>query len=407
MNGRYIGLALQGGGSYAAFTAGALRALLRPQRKLLAADEIHSISGTSGGALNAVLLGLAIQKGERKPWLYVDQLWELNQIESLLKARFPNLRLLPDQLLALTIGEAKRLKERAPRITKQLAELSKTNDYALNCIKSLLHHAAPDLPEDPSSALLENRRPFVTIAATEVRTGMAHYFTNNAPMIRKFERFNMRQRYDLIKTLCLSGLFASVAHPSVFNAVPIDENLYWDGYYSSNPPFMHLFREGCDEVILIRLVQQRRKSVGEDAASVRDRIEEIIQNTAPNMEIMMYLAMREILANNSERLSGVQLKMSPRRLTRRSVFHEIRLLKSGNIGDEGYPLSALVEKLTGLGERAVGHRKGFAATYRGTIAGLQIITEVDFETEEVRTEVLDLDKLLFEETAEEEDPFPG
>ncbi len=56
------GLALQGGGAYAAFTAGALKAMFSAERGLLRPAAIRSISGTSGGALNALLLGVGIHE---------------------------------------------------------------------------------------------------------------------------------------------------------------------------------------------------------------------------------------------------------------------------------------------------------------------------------------------------------
>ena len=51
-----INLALQGGGAHGAFTWGVLDRLLEEERLL----EIDGISGTSAGAMNAVVLGLRV-----------------------------------------------------------------------------------------------------------------------------------------------------------------------------------------------------------------------------------------------------------------------------------------------------------------------------------------------------------
>ena len=83
-------------------------------------------------------------------------------------------------------------------------------------------------------------------------------------MIEQFQELNISRNYGLLKELTLRGVYASLAHPNLFKSVEIDQNLYWDGYYTSNPPFFYMFREGCDEIFLIRLIQRNREDIGED-----------------------------------------------------------------------------------------------------------------------------------------------
>lgn len=395
MRGNNIGLALQGGGSYAAFTSGVLKALLNRRRRFLAPDDILSVSGTSGGALNAALLGRALHEKRPNPLVYVDRLWQLNRLERHLKKNFRALGLVPDEVLARLIGMGRNLLEAQPHLAG--GGSAKLKAAAMSCMEEMVHAAVPGLPADPLEPLLPARRPYVTVAATEVRTATAHYFTNNRRMIRKFERLEIAKHRRLIRPLGLAGVYASLAHPLVFNPVRIDEDMYWDGYYTCNPPFVYLFREGCDEVVLVRLVQQTRESVGESAAAVKDRIEEIIQNTTINMEILAYLAMREVLLG-SRLAEGAELKLAMKKLSPAAVYHEIRLLKPGNIADEGYPLSEFIEKLIRMGRKVVEDKEGFISTYRKSGKGLQVVSEIRFETEEVRSYVVDLDKLLFDES---------
>lgn len=58
---KHIDLALQGGGAHGAFTWGVLERLLEDERL-----EIDGISGTSAGALNAVVLADGLMAGGRK-----------------------------------------------------------------------------------------------------------------------------------------------------------------------------------------------------------------------------------------------------------------------------------------------------------------------------------------------------
>lgn len=58
---RHIELALQGGGAHGAFTWGVLDRLLEDER-----IEIAAISGTSAGAMNAVVLADGLMAGGRK-----------------------------------------------------------------------------------------------------------------------------------------------------------------------------------------------------------------------------------------------------------------------------------------------------------------------------------------------------
>ncbi len=400
MKGKDVGLALQGGGSYAAFTSGVLKRLLDGRARFLAPEQIRSISGTSGGAINAVLLGKAIHDNQKNPTDYVSRMWQLNQIENMLKREFPFFKLLPRDFLSALVSMQRKSTESNPLLVAKIPKIAQNNSaksFALRAIDKMLHFAAPTLPQDLHVGVLPNKRPYVTVAATEVRTARAHYFTNNTRMIKKFQRFEIAHKNKSMKELTLQGVYASIAHPNLLRPVQIDDDVYWDGYYTSNPPFVHLFREGCDEVILIRLVQHEREEVREDRQYIKDRTEEIIQNTTLNMEILAYLAMREVMLSAQASNGGLDLKLGLKKVKPTAIFHEIRLLKSGNIADEGYPLAGLVDKLIGLGEKVVSDKNGFIKTYRGAEKGLEIISEINFESEEVASRVIDLDKLLFEE----------
>ena len=391
-----IGLALQGGGAYAAFTAGVLDALLNRRRNFLPPEDIRSISGTSGGALNAALLGLALHEGQHELTRYVNRLWEFNRLERVIRDYCLPLHLVPDEYIAALFGTHRHVRDALPQMADAISENIRLHGTLTQLINTIVHAAAPSLAQDLAAPLLPNRRPYVAVAATEIRTAEAHYFTNNTRMIARFRRLKISRQYQILNELTLNGVYASMAHPSAFAPVVIGENIYWDGYYTANPPFTFLYREGCEEVILVRLVQTRRDAVGQDGGFIRDRTEEIIQTTTLSKEIQAYLAMRDVWFGNRDKIKGMRMSMAMRKFDDIGIFHEIRLLKSGKIWEQGYPFSDFVDKLLRLGREVVAHRKGFIATYRQAPRGMQIISEIDFDDERVESSVIDLDALLFE-----------
>jgi hypothetical protein len=109
--------------------------------------------------------------------------------------------------------------------------------------------------------------------------------------------------------------------------------------------------------------------------------------------------MRELVTANRAFREGAELKLALKRFDPAAIYHEIRLLKPGQLTDEGYPLSRFVDKLLRVGRKAVTDRQGFIAAYRDAAPGLQVVTEIDFESEDVRSRVIDIDRLLFREGA--------
>ncbi len=394
MEGKDIGLALQGGGAYAAFTAGVLKALLNRRRRFLAADQIRSISGTSGGALNALALGKGLHEGGKNPTHYINCLWQLNRIESVVKKHVAPLHLVPDEFVEAIIGMGRHFTDSTPHLSASMGDQARGSRVLNRLVEQLLRAVDPNLPAQNDVPLLPARRPYVTVAATEVRTTMAHFFTNNARMISRYGKLGIAKVHPILHELTLDGVLASTAHPSAFAPVRIGSNVYWDGYFTSNPPFTYLFREGCEEVILIRLVPSTREEVRSDAAFVRDRTEEIIQTSTLSKEIQSYFEMREFFLANRQQLKGVRSNVAMRSIDNIGIFHEIRLNKPGNITEQGYPFSAFVDKLLGLGEQVVTDRDGFISAHRKVKRGLQIISEIDFVSGKVESKAIDLDELI-------------
>ena len=84
-----IAIACQGGGSQTAFTAGALKALC--EAGVADEFEIVSMSGTSGGAVCAVLLWHALERGEARPWQQLMDFWQDNSAQGWAEIAFNKL----------------------------------------------------------------------------------------------------------------------------------------------------------------------------------------------------------------------------------------------------------------------------------------------------------------------------
>jgi NTE family protein len=84
-----IAIACQGGGSQTAFTAGALKALC--EAPIADEFEIVSMSGTSGGAVCAILVWYALERGDHQPWRQLMDFWQDNSAKGWAEIAFNQL----------------------------------------------------------------------------------------------------------------------------------------------------------------------------------------------------------------------------------------------------------------------------------------------------------------------------
>jgi NTE family protein len=95
-----IAIACQGGGSQTAFTAGALKELC--EARVIDEFEIVSMSGTSGGAVCAVLLWHALERGANPPWRQLMDFWQDNSAKGWAEIAFN--QLLVDSIRMINSG---------------------------------------------------------------------------------------------------------------------------------------------------------------------------------------------------------------------------------------------------------------------------------------------------------------
>ena len=250
---RPINLALQGGGSHGAFTWGVLDALLADTRLTL-----EGISGTSAGAVNAVALASGYAKGQREGTdprqsarEALRHIWEevgrMGQLGSLQKT-------LADTLLW---GFPKEL---APTNMFATALRSWYSPYHSNPldINPLLDLLKREIDFD---AVAQLQAPRVFVSATHIKTGKAALFSG--------------------ARLAPQAVMASACLPSLFRAVEIEGEHYWDGGYAVNPAMTPLI-DHCEsaDIVLVQINPLVREDTPKTPEDIQDRINELTFNAS-------------------------------------------------------------------------------------------------------------------------------
>jgi NTE family protein len=244
-NKKTVNLALQGGGAHGAFTWGALDRLFDEQRL-----EIEAISGTSAGAMNAVVAADGMMKGGtegvktalRAFWKAVSSAALASPYKrtpyDLLMGNW-NLDNSPGYLFSDLLG--------------RMVSPYDLNPLNLNPLRSFLtEHINFKRVRSCSDIKL-------FVAATSVQTGRVRIF--DTPKLTP----------DVI--------LASACLPHIFQAISIDGEEFWDGGYSGNPP-LHPFANRCaaKDVIIIQINPLGCQETPTTAREIHNRINEITFN---------------------------------------------------------------------------------------------------------------------------------
>jgi NTE family protein len=273
-----VAIACQGGGSHTAFAAGALKKLLADERY-----EITALSGTSGGAICAVLAWYALLKNDSQRAATVaaellDSFWEENSA-----------RLLPDRLFNDWLLWANRLQGTVflPAVSPYSTPLSYWGQERLrSMLERLIRFEDIETPRRDAS-------PMLIVGAVEVRSG-------------EFRAFNSRR--DRIDT---DTILASSALPTLFRAVRTDGEVYWDGLFSQNPPVRELADIKPDEIWVIQIDPERREQEPKSMVDILDRRNELAGNLSLNQEIRSIEKINEFVAmlGEGERLEQKRLRI--------------------------------------------------------------------------------------------------
>jgi NTE family protein len=255
-----VDLALQGGGAHGAFTWGVLDRLLEEPWL-----RIEGISGTSAGAMNAVVMahGL-VTGGPEGARAALEDFWKRVSDAALLSPfRRGPLEIMTGQW-TLDYSPAFVAADLAARVFSPY-DLSAAGANPLNQI----------LVECVDFSRLADAKPLLFITATNVRTGRGRVFRN--------------------AELTPEVLMASACLPTLFQAVVIDGEAYWDGGYAGNPTITPLVRE-CDsrDTILVQINPIERPGTPSSAREIHDRLNEVSFNATLMKELRMAALLRRV-----------------------------------------------------------------------------------------------------------------
>lgn len=254
-------LALQGGGSHAAFQWGVLDRLLEDDR-----IEIKAVTAASAGAMNAATLVTGLERsgatGAREA---LDLLWhEVNQSggRNVFGTSGAWLKsLTPQWMTENPVWQA------SQTLAMSMSPYS-FNPLNLNPLKRVIE-AVVDFEAVKASKIR------IHISATAVRAGQSRIFSNDE--------------------MSADVLMASACLPHLFQAVEIDGEPYWDGGYLANPALWPLFAKDVpDDIILLPLNPVFRNDTPKQSADIMDRLNEILFN-APLIAELRTIAMTQRL----------------------------------------------------------------------------------------------------------------
>jgi len=241
-----ISLAIQGGGTYGAFGWGVLDRLLQEDDLV-----IDALSGSSAGAINAVVVadGYAHGGGRQGARRALDRFWRALGTTATLSPlqRTPLDRMAPT--FTMEFSPAYHLLELAGALAGPVREGPVTLNPLRNFLTAMINFERVRACEE-----LE-----LFIAATNVRTG-------NGKLFR-------RQEMDVQR------LVASACLPTVFAAVEVEGEMYWDGSYVANPPLAPLMEHSkASDVIIVQNNPIARSDMPRNMADIANRANEIAFN---------------------------------------------------------------------------------------------------------------------------------
>lgn len=242
-----INLALQGGGAHGAFTWGVLDTLLDTP-----SIEIEAISGTSAGAMNAVIMADGLVEGgpqvaRRKLETFWRAVAEAARFSPL--QRSPWDRLIGNWSLDHSPGHL-------------FFDLM-TRFWAPSQFNPLKYNPLRDILVDQVNFDNVGRCKQVKlfIAATNANTGRVKIFNGGE--------------------LTPDMVMASACLPFLFEAVEIDGVPYWDGGYSGNPPLFPFYHAtNSRDILIVQINPVAREHAPVSAVDILNRTNEINFNAS-------------------------------------------------------------------------------------------------------------------------------
>jgi NTE family protein len=271
-----VDFALQGGGAHGAFTWGALDRLLEEPWL-----RIDGISGTSAGAMNAAVLVDGHAKGGADgARAALENFWRCVSNAAVLS---------PLRRTPLDILLGRWTLDHSPVFLAMDLMARVFSPYDLgpggtNPLRDIL-------AESVDFARLAQASIKLFITATNVRTGRGRVFRNGE--------------------ITPDVLLASACLPTLFQAIEIDGEGYWDGGYSGNPTITPLVREcNSKDTVLVQINPVERPGLPRSARDILNRLNEVSFNAVLLKELRMMALLRQVAQpDNSENAKWADMRI--------------------------------------------------------------------------------------------------
>lgn len=248
-----VAIACQGGGSHTAFTAGVLEHLFENWPD---GYELVGISGTSGGAFNALAAWYGLVTGdERKAATLVTDIWD--DIAA---------RKYTDRMINEWVTTVNRMQGSGLPIPQFSPYQMPGPELGKERIREVLETHV-DFEEIPGYCRRD--APELVVGTVDVNAGVFETFTN--------------------EDVTVEAVLASAAIPNLFEAVEIDGHLHWDGLFSQNPPVRDLMYQPPgrkpDELWIVQINLQNLDGEPTTLDEIADRRNELSGNISLNQEL--------------------------------------------------------------------------------------------------------------------------
>ena len=242
-----LSLALQGGGSFGAFTWGVLDRLLEEEDL-----PFDVVSGASAGAINAVVMATGLAKGGREE----------------ARARLEHFWTRVSEVAPPSSNAA------AAMATRLLSPYQ-CNPFNVNPLRTILS-------EEVDFDALRAKPPLrLLIAATRVSDGSLRVFRE--------------------KAVTLEAVLASACLPLLHHAVEIDGEAYWDGAYSANPPIVPLIAASrASDALVVQIIPTASEETPTSSADIIKRMQQITFNSSLLREMEALSAMTKLSGPDAE-----------------------------------------------------------------------------------------------------------
>ena len=233
--------------------------------------KIEAISGTSAGAMNAAVLADGwTEGGAAGARAALDAYWDRVARAALFSPlqRTPLDRLLGRWTLDYSPAFV------GFDLMARLFSPYDLNPRGVNPLESILNESI-DFTRIARSPI----KLFIT--ATTVRTGRGRIFRNSE--------------------ITPDVLLASGCLPTLFQAVEIDGEAYWDGGYAGNPTITPLVRESnAQDTILVQINPRERPGTPRSAGEILNRLNEVSFNATLLKELRMIALLRKAADSGSD-----------------------------------------------------------------------------------------------------------